>query len=149
MARRGKAMTIKGREREGARLILALLSWWPDKEGDIAPTKIMKSLCLGLYFLNRNFYMSCLIDPSATGSISYHTNSTLFCQKVVKDQKTVKETREVPSPMKASNRSQPTTSFYLFVDGACLFFFLSILIIIYLFLFFAMLGLCCCVQVFL
>ena len=93
--------------------------------------------------------MSCLIDPSATGSISYHTNSTLFCQKVVKDQKTVKETREVPSPMKASNRSQPTTSFYLFVDGACLFFFLSILIIIYLFLFFAMLGLCCCVQVFL
>ena len=149
MARRGKAMTIKGREREEARLILALLSWWPDKEGDIAPTKIMKSLCLGLYFLNRNFYMSCLIDPSATGSISYHTNSTLFCQKVVKDQKTVKETREVPSPMKASNRSQPTTSFYLFVDGACLFFFLSILTIIYLFLFFAMLGLCCCVQVFL
>ena len=83
----------------------------------------MKSLCLGLYFLKSNFYMSCLIDPSATGSISYHTNSTLFCQKVLKDQKIVKETREVPSPMKASNRSQPTTSFYLFVDGACLFFF--------------------------
>ena len=141
-------MAIKGREREGTRLILALLSWWPGKGGDIAPTEIMKSLCLGLYFLKSNFYMSCLIDPSATGSISYHTNSTLFCQKVLKDQKIVKETREVPSPMKASNRSQPTTSFYLFVDGACLFF-LSILTIIYLFLFFAMLGLCCCVQVFL
>ena len=148
MARRGKTMAIKGREREGTRLILALLSWWPGKGGDIAPTEIMKSLCLGLYFLKSNFYMSCLIDPSATGSISYHTNSTLFCQKVLKDQKIVKETREVPSPMKASNRSQPTTSFYLFVDGACLFF-LSILTIIYLFLFFAMLGLCCCVQVFL
>ena len=50
----------------------------------------MRLLCLGVYFLNINFYMSCCIDQSATGCFSYHTNSTLFCQKVLRGQTIVK-----------------------------------------------------------
>ena len=45
--------------------------------------------------------------------------------------------------MKASDRSQPTTTFYLSVDGPSLFFFFKHLEIIYVFLFFAVLGLFC------
>ena len=50
----------------------------------IVLAKIMKPLCLGIYFLNINFYMSCCIDPSATGSVNYCTNSALFCRKVIR-----------------------------------------------------------------
>ena len=50
----------------------------------------MNPLCLGAYFLNINFYMSCRMDPSAAGSISCRTNSTLFGQKVIKGQMIVK-----------------------------------------------------------
>ena len=60
----------------------------------------------------------------AAGSISYYTNSTLFCQEVPGARQlprtiSAKEIREVPSPINASSRSQPTTTFYLSVDGDC------------------------------
>ena len=69
--------------------------------------------------------MSRHIDPSAAGSISYPTNSTLLCQKVLKGQTigknhTSQGNSSGPKFIKASNRIQPTTSFYLPVDGACL-----------------------------
>lgn len=53
-------------------------------ENDIILGKTVKRLCLSMCFLNINFCPSCHIDPGAVGSISYHTNSTLFCQEVTK-----------------------------------------------------------------
>ena len=58
-------------------------------------------------------------------SLSYPTNSTLLCQKVLKGQTigknhTSQGNSSGPKFIKASNRIQPTTSFYLPVDGACL-----------------------------
>lgn len=39
------------------------------QESGITPAKIMKLLCLGVYFFNINFYLSCCLDPSAAGRI--------------------------------------------------------------------------------
>ena len=69
--------------------------------------------------------MSHHIVPSAAGNIRYPTNSTLFCQKVLKGQTigknhTSQGNSSGPKSTKASNRIHPTTSFYLPVDGACL-----------------------------
>lgn len=56
----------------GTRLTLGFLNYWSDKGGNIALAKIMKPLCLVVYFFDMNFHMSCCIAPSATASISSH-----------------------------------------------------------------------------
>ena len=69
---------------------------------------------MGEYFFNIN--IRCCIDPATAGSISYQTNSALFCQKVTKSQAIMKnyisqrqeETREVLGPIKACSISSIT-----------------------------------------
>ena len=86
--------------------------------------KLRSHFAEGVYFLNVNFYMSSCIDPSAARSITIVIAQTLFSQKgqtIVKNH-TSQGKREIPSPVKASDRSPPTPSFYLSLIGICLFF---------------------------
>ena len=68
---------------------------------------------LGLYFLNIKFYLFWHIDLSAAGSSC--SVRRLSRARQLSGTMSAKGTRTFPSPYKTSNRSQPSTSFYLAV----------------------------------
>lgn len=51
--------------------------------GNIDSVQTGTPFCLEAYVLNINFCLSCHLDSGAAGRIGYHTNSTLFDQKVI------------------------------------------------------------------